>query len=78
MGHPTTRSAALYLERARIFPTQRHPVPQASPDTNPVHVYPLLPPHPTPELIWYESGRPPPDAGQSKIWPHGEEGELPA
>lgn len=78
MAHPTTRSAALFLERVGIFPTERHPAPAANPDGNPIHSYPLAPPHPAARLIWYESGRPPPDAGQSDIWPHGEAGELPA
>lgn len=78
MGYPTTRSAALFLERAGIFPTQRHPVPSANPGGNPVHVYPLpVPPHPNPKLIWYENGIPSPDRGQSDIWPWGEAGELP-
>ena len=78
MGYPTSRSAAYFLERARIFPTMRHPLPAASPCTNPVHVYPLVPPHPDPRLICSENGCPPPDRGQSDIWPWGEAGEQPA
>ena len=76
--HPTTRSAALFLERAGIFLTRRHPVPSVGPGGNPVHVYPLTPPLPLPELLMVENGCPPPDRGQSTIWPHGEAGELPA
>jgi hypothetical protein len=78
MGYPTTRSAAYYLERTGIMPTLRHPVPAASPDTNPIHVYPLVPPQPWPRMIRYENGCPPPDRGQSDIWPLGAAGELPA
>jgi hypothetical protein len=79
MGYPTTRSAAYFLERAGIFPTPRHPVPAASPDTNPVHAYPLVPPpYPLPALLRGQNGCPPPDRGQSDIWPWGEAGELPA
>jgi hypothetical protein len=78
MGYPTTRSAALYLERVGIFPTLRQPVPSASPDLNPIHSYPLVPPpHPWPFLIQYINGCPAPDRGQSDIWPWGEAGELP-
>lgn len=78
MSYPTTRSAAYFLERVGIFPTQRHPLPSVAPSNNPVHVYPLVPPHPDPCLIGYENGCPPPDRGQSDIWPWGEAGELPA
>lgn len=77
MPYPATRSAALYLERIGFFPTQRHPVPAAHPDSNPVHIYPLTPPLPLPEFLYAENGCPPPDRGQSDIWPHGEAGELP-
>ena len=79
MPYPVTRSAAYFLERAGIFPTQRHPTPSASPDDNPVHYYPLVPPpYPRPDLIRYVNGHPSPDRGQSDIWPWGEAGELPA
>jgi hypothetical protein len=77
MPHPTTRSAAYFLERTGIFRTQRHPVPSASPDSNPVHIYPLTPPHPLAEFLLVENGLPSPDRGQSDIWPWGETGELP-
>ena len=76
--HPTTRSAALFLERAGITPTLRHPVPSANPDQNLVHVYPVIPPLPLPDLVRFENGLPPPDRGQSDIWPWGEAGDLPA
>ena len=77
MSYPTTRSAAYFLERIGFFPTLRHPVPAANPDNNPVHNYPVSPPLPLPELLWFENGIPPPDRGQSTIWPWGEKGELP-
>ena len=76
--YPTTRSAALFLERVGIFPTLRHPVPAANPDDNPVHVYPVTPPLPLPAYLRQENGCPPPDRGQSDVWPWGESGDLPA
>jgi hypothetical protein len=77
MSYPTTRSAALFLERAGILPTLRHPVPAANPDLNPVHDYPVTPPLPLPALLWPVNGIPSPDRGQSDIWPWGDAGELP-
>jgi hypothetical protein len=77
MPYPTTRSAAYYLERTGIFPTLRHPVPAANPGMNPVHNYPLTPPLPLAEFQLIDNGCPPPDRGQSDIWPWGEGGELP-
>jgi len=77
MPFPTTRSAALFLERTGIFRTLRHPVPAASPDLNPVHNYPVIPPLPLPGFLWFENGIPSPDRGQSEIWPWGEAGEEP-
>ena len=77
MPYPTTRSAALFLERSGIFPTQRHPVPSVAPDSNPVHIYPVTPPLPLPVFLLPTNGIPPPDRGQSIIWPWGEAGELP-
>ena len=77
MGYPTTRSAALFLERAGIFATRRHPAPAANPDRNPAHYYPVTPPLPLPSLLLHENGTPAPDRGQSDIWPWGEAGELP-
>ena len=77
MNYPTTRSAAYFLERTGIFPTLRHPVPAANPGGNPVHDYPAMPPLPLPPFMLIENGAPPPDRGQSDIWPWGEAGELP-
>jgi hypothetical protein len=77
MPFPTTRSAVLFLERRGIIPTQRHPVPGANPDGNPVHYYPVTPPLPLPGFLWFENGLPSPDRGQTEIWPWGEAGELP-
>lgn len=72
--HPTTRSAALFLERRGIFPTRRHPVPSMVPAENAVHSYPLTPPHPDPDLLGATQGQPPPDRGQTEVWPHGNAG----
>jgi hypothetical protein len=77
MGHPTTRSAAYFLERSGIFRTHRHPVPSAQPGANPVHAYPVTPPLPLAEFLQVENGCTSPDRGQSTIWPWGEAGELP-
>jgi hypothetical protein len=68
---PTTRSAALFLERRGIIPTQRHQVPSMDPAASAVHTYPLARPLPDPRLLGATQGSPPPDRGQTEVWPHG-------
>jgi hypothetical protein len=70
--YPTTRSAALFLERCGITPTRRHPVPGQMPAENAVHDYPLGPLYPTPDQLRPTQGYPPPDRGQTEVWPHGD------
>ena len=75
---PTTpslsKSAKLYQERhypeGRI--TRRLPTPRSNLGRNLVHMIPLKPPFPTPEVLHDEDHKPP-DAGNTQPWPYGEE-----
>jgi hypothetical protein len=62
----------LFLERARVYPTFRNPIPTVSPSDNPVHDLPLEAPLPLPDTVF--TGDPPPDRGVTQEpWPHGQE-----
>ena len=68
------RSAKLYQERREpgIRSTLRGPGPYLALWLNPVHHFPLEAPLPLPEFQQVVNGCPPPDTGQTQVWPHGD------
>ena len=63
------RSAKLYLERSKIIPTIRGPMPVMDPSLIPLLSLPLDEPLPLAEII--ADGDPSPDRGLTEDWPHG-------
>lgn len=65
-----SQSPRHFLERRGVRETRRMPTPLFRTD-NPVHAVPLSGLLPSPRLSLHESGSPPPDRVQTRIWPHG-------
>lgn len=65
-----SQSPQQFLERAGVRETLRTPQPRLRTD-NPIHRAPVSFPLPRPDLTLHESGNPPPDRVDTKIWPHG-------
>ena len=69
-----SRSAKHFQERRipQDRTTRRLPAPRCDLGSNKVHVIPLKPPYPSPDVTRAEGGQPP-DGGRTRIWPYGEE-----
>lgn len=68
------KSARFYQERReqQSRPTRQGPAMKMAPENNLVQQMPLDPPLPLPALLADVNGAPPPDAGPTVPWPHGE------
>lgn len=72
-----SKSAKFYQERREpdLRNTRRQPGMHQDMSINAVHFLPLRPPYPTIPVL-HDIDDTPPDAGKTKVWPWGLEGEM--